>query len=78
MKSPRNYLVRLHREIGELIRTLEKKQAGAGFSKRETKDLQGILKRLEHLHINPERGRRKDLKKIDTLIGQLQSTVERW
>jgi hypothetical protein len=74
----RNYLVRLHREIGELIRTLEKKQAGAGFSKRETKDLQAILKRLEHLHINPERGRLKDLKKIDALIGQLQSTVERW
>jgi hypothetical protein len=42
------------------------------------KDLQGILKQLAHLAIDPERGRRKDLKKIDSLIGELQSVVERW
>ena len=74
----RNYLARLHREIAELIRVLEKKQAEPGFSRRELKDLHGILKRIAHLQINPERGRRKDLKKIDALIGELQSTVERW
>jgi hypothetical protein len=74
----RNYLARLHREIGELIRVLEKKQAKPGFSHRELKDLHDILKRIALLQINPERGRRKDLKKIDALIGELQSTVERW
>src|SRR5271155_1738864 len=74
----RNYLARLHREIVELIRVLEKKQAGPGFSRRELKDLRGILKRIAHLQINPERGRRKDMKKIDALIGELQSTIERW
>jgi hypothetical protein len=74
----RNYLARLHREIGELIRTLEKKQAEPGFSRRQLKDLHYILKRIAHLQINPEKGRRKDLKKIDALIGELQSTVERW
>ena len=74
----RNYLARLHREIAELIRVLEKKQAEPGFSRRELKDLHGILKRISLLQINPERGRRKDLKKIDALIGELQSIVERW
>jgi hypothetical protein len=74
----RNYLARLHREIAELIRALEKKQAQPGFSRRELKDLQGMLKQIAHLQINPEKGRRKDLKKIDALIGELQSTVERW
>ena len=74
----RNYLARLHREITELIRTLEKKQAEPGLSRRELKDLHDILKRIALLQINPERGRRKDLKKIDALIGELQSTVERW
>src|SRR5471030_2381414 len=74
----RNYLARLHREIAELIRIMEKKQAPPGFSRRELKDLHGILKRIAHLQINPERGRRKDLKKVDALIGELQSTVERW
>ncbi len=74
----RNYLARLHREITELVRCLERKQAGTGFSRRELKDLREILKRIAHLQINPERGRRKDMKKIDALIGELQSTVERW
>lgn len=74
----RNYLARLHREISELIRVLEKKQTEPAFSRRELKDLHGILKRIALLQINPEKGRRKDLKKIDALIGELQSTVERW
>ncbi|MCE0524122.1 MAG: hypothetical protein LV480_14545 [Methylacidiphilales bacterium] len=74
----RNYVARLHREIAELIRALEKKQVDPGFSRRELKGLHDILKRIALLQINPERGRRKDLKKIDSLIGELQSTVERW
>jgi len=74
----RNYLARLHREIAELIRALEKKQAEPALSRRELKDLQAMLKQIAHLQINPEKGRRKDLKKIDSLIGELQSTVERW
>jgi len=74
----RNYLARLRREITDLVRTLEKKQAGPGFSRRELKDLRNLLKRMAHLQINPERGRRKDLKKIDSLIGDVQSTVEQW
>ena len=74
----RNYLARLHREITELIRVLEKKQAEPSFSRRELKDLHEMLKRIALLQINPEKGRRKDLKKIDALIGELQSTVERW
>jgi hypothetical protein len=74
----RNYLARLHREVLDLARILERKQAGTGFSRREERDLENILKRIAHLQIDPERGRRKDLKKIDALIGELQSTVERW
>ncbi|MCE0483495.1 MAG: hypothetical protein LV479_04570 [Methylacidiphilales bacterium] len=74
----RNYLARLHREIAELVRSLEKKEAGIGFSRRELKDMHQILKRLAHLQIDPERGRRKDLKKIDALIGEVQSTIEGW
>lgn len=74
----RNYLARLHREITDLIRTLEKKTGGDNFSSRELKDLRAMLKQIAHLQIDPERGRRKDLKKIDALIGDLQSVVERW
>jgi hypothetical protein len=74
----RNYLARLHREIAELIRALERKQAAPLLTRRELKDFHGMLKRIALLQINPEKGRRKDLKKIDALIGELQAVVERW
>jgi hypothetical protein len=74
----RNYVARLHREIAELLRTLERMQAGREFSHRRQKHLRAMLKLIGHLQINPERGRRKDLKKIDALIGELQSVVDRW
>ena len=74
----RNYLARLHREISELIRALERKQAEPAFTQRELKDIRSMLKQIAHLQINPEKGRRKDLKKIDALIGDLQSTLDRW
>ena len=74
----RNYVARLHREIAELIRFIEKKQAEPDFSRRKLKDFREMLKLIAHLQINPERGRRKDLKKIDALIGDLQSVVDKW
>ena len=74
----RNYLARLHRETAGLLRTLEQRQAGPGLSHKQVKDLHDMLKRIAHLQIDPEKGRRKDLKKIDALIGELQSIVERW
>ena len=71
----RNYVARLHREIVALTRALEiSSRDGAA----NDKDLRGILKKIEHLQIDPERGRRKDLKKIDTLIGEIQALVEGW
>jgi hypothetical protein len=74
----RNYIARLHREIAGLVRTLEKKQPVENYSHRQAKDLRAVLERIAQLQINPERGRRKDLKKIDALIGELQSSIERW
>jgi hypothetical protein len=74
----RNYLARLHRETADLIRSLERQQATEGFSKRQVKDLHEILRRIGQIQVDPGRGRRKDLKRIDALIGELQSIVERW
>ena len=71
----RNYVARLHREIVELTRALETAARDGGV---RDKDLRSILKKIEHLQIDPERGRRKDLKKIDTLIGEIQLIVEAW
>jgi hypothetical protein len=74
----RNYVARLHREIAELIRAIERKQVEPDFSSGKLKDFRSILKLMADLQINPEKGRRKDLKRIDLLIGQLQSVVDKW
>ena len=74
----RNYVARLHREIAELLRFIEKKQAEPEFSRRKLKEFREMLELIANLQINPERGRRKDLKKIDALIGDLQSVVDKW
>jgi hypothetical protein len=71
----RNYVARLHREIVALTRSLE---MAARDGSADDKDLRGVLKKIEHLQIDPERGRRKDLKKIDSLIGEIQAVVEGW
>jgi hypothetical protein len=73
-----NYVARLHREIADLLRFIEKKQAEPEFSRRKLKEFREMLKLIANLQINPERGRRKDLKKIDALIGDLQSVVDKW
>jgi hypothetical protein len=71
----RNYVARLHREIVELTKAMERTSRDGG---RHDKDLRSILKKIEHLQIDPERGRRKDLKKIDGLIGEIQRIIELW
>jgi hypothetical protein len=71
----RNYVARLHREIVELTKALER--PAVSDSGKGKKNLKTILKKIEHLQIDPERGRRKDLKKIDTLIGEIQAIVEK-
>jgi hypothetical protein len=74
----RNYVARLHREILELTRALERPPSDGRDESKRSKALKSIVKKIEHLQIDPERGRRKDLKKIDTLIGQVQAVIEKW
>lgn len=74
----RHYIARLQREIAEIIRAVEKKNSGKGLSRSQERDLRRLLDLIARLQINPERGRRKDLKKLDSLIGEFQACVENW
>ncbi len=71
----RNYVARLHREIVELTKGLDRTARDGTLREKE---LRAILKKIEHLQIDPERGRRKDLKKIDKIIGEVQAVIEAW
>lgn len=66
-ETSRQYVRRLQREIFEVSRALPSRRG---------KDLAKIGRLLDSLHIKAPKGRRKDLKKIDLLIGDLQKLVE--
>jgi len=42
------------------------------------RDLRDMLTLLRKFSIKPEKGRRKDLKKIDALVGDLTMLIEQW
>ncbi|PAW76231.1 MAG: hypothetical protein B9S32_16005 [Verrucomicrobia bacterium Tous-C9LFEB] len=74
----RNYVLRLHREIGQLVRILQKTERAGKLTRDAKRDLKKLIDKVGRLQISPEKGRRKDLKKIDELIGEVQSVLERW
>ncbi|ACD82165.1 hypothetical protein [Candidatus Methylacidiphilum infernorum] len=71
------YLLRLHREIDNLSLQVSLLNNHALDSQKKVKALSQILKTLEEVQIQPEKGRRKDLKKIDSLIGFLSEMLEK-
>lgn len=60
--------------IRKAIQAQEKKPP----SQAKLRDLRDMLTLLRKFQIKPEKGRRKDLKKIDTLIGDLTLLIENW
>ena len=66
-ETARQYVRRLQREIFEIAEALPS---------RRPKEVAKAAKLLGSLAIKAQMGRRKDLKKIDLLIGELQQLVE--
>ncbi len=66
-ETARQYVRRLQREIFEIAEALPS---------RRSKEVAKAAKLLGSLAIKAQKGRRKDLKKIDLLIGELQQLVE--
>jgi len=66
-ETARQYVRRLQREIFEIAEALPS---------RRPKEVAKAAKLLGALAIKAQKGRRKDLKKIDLLIGELQQLVE--
>src|SRR5579884_1196238 len=71
------YLSRLHREIENLSLEISLINKHAPDTRKKIKLLSQLLKTLERIQIRPEKGRRKDLKKIDSLIGYLSEQLEK-
>jgi len=72
------YLNRLHREVEVLMATVKTRGGRDRLKRAESRDLDKISTWLDELEIKPEKGRRKDLHKIDKLIGKIQSVLDGW
>jgi hypothetical protein len=71
------YATRIDGEIDAIRRAIEANQKTPA-SAAKLRDLRDMLTLLRKFQIKPEKGRRKDLKKIDTLIGDLTLLIENW
>ncbi len=72
------YALRLDSEIEQVRTTVEKSLDRKKLPPAKLRDLRDMLTILRKSSLNPEKGRRKDLKRVDTLVGDLAMLVETW
>ncbi len=72
------YAARLDTEIEEVRTKIEGDQNRKKIAPAKLRDLRDMLTVLRKFSISPEKGRRKDLKKLDSLVGDLTMLTEKW
>jgi len=73
-----SYLARLDAEIVQVSEAVEKEASKKKVSSARQRDLRDMLMLLRNASVKTEKGRRKDLKKIDGLVGDLSMLTENW
>lgn len=72
------YATRIESEITAIRTAVEKDGKKAKVASARMRDLRDMLTLLRKFQIKPEKGRRKDLKKLDSLVGDLTLLIESW
>lgn len=72
------YASRLEEELGLVKKAVAEQGAKKKLPAARVRDLRDMLTLLRKFSIKPEKGRRKDLKKIDALVGDLSMLIEHW
>ncbi len=74
----RTYVARLHAELA----SIQRRVVEAAESRRPPRglgdDFAEMIDLARSLQVKPHRGRRKDMKRIDELIGELQGIIDKW
>ncbi len=73
-----SYAARIEGEITAAQKTVLAELNRKKNSQSKLRDLRDMLTILRKFSIKPEKGRRKDLKKIDSLVGDLTLLIENW
>ncbi len=72
------YGSRLDHELAAVREIVAARAAAPKIPSSKMRDLRDMLTLLRTLDIKPEKGRRKDIKKLDGIAGDLRMLVEHW
>lgn len=78
LEVDRHYIARLESEIMQVREAVESEAGEGRLPRRKLHDFEEMLALMRGLQIKPGKGRRKDLKKIDQLVGRLLLLKEQW
>ncbi|MEO8204782.1 MAG: hypothetical protein ABI615_01285 [Chthoniobacterales bacterium] len=73
-----SYAARVEGEIAHIQEIIRTEADGEKVSAAKIRDLRDMLSILRNLDTKPEKGRRKDLKKLDLLVVDLTALIENW
>jgi hypothetical protein len=73
-----SYAARLDAEIERVRAAVDAKATRSNLSGAKMRDLRDMLTLLRNRQIKADKGRRKELKKIESVIGDLAMLIENW
>jgi len=74
----KNYAASVETDLERLRGEVAAQEAGARLSTERVRDARDILTLLRTLEIKPAKGRRRDLKKIEAVIEEVQGITKNW
>jgi uncharacterized protein YciW len=77
-ETSRHYVERLERELFSASQRIDQASKGKKLKDSQLNALEDLLELIQQTPLKPEKGRRKDLKRLDLLIGKVTDTVETW
>ena len=72
------YSTRVDSQLAKIRDTVLEQAKNSSLPPSHIRDLRDMITLCRTLDLKPEKGRRKDLKKIDTLIEELEMMVQNW
>jgi len=72
------YSARVDSELAAVRAALAAHADDIRLSSAKTRDVRDMLTLLRNAQVKSDKGRRKDIKKIDSVVGDLQMLVETW
>ncbi len=73
-----SYAGRIDAEIAQIEEIVRQQESAKKINGAKIRDMRDMLTVLRTMQVKADKGRRKDLKKIDGVLGDLQMLVEHW